>query len=94
MQEYTASRWSQSNRLFPAHLIIDDRGVTLKIPGFFSGKETTILFGSIASVDIETPVIGFSTIHIQTTGEGRISAHGFTRSAVTAMKETILSAMH
>ncbi len=41
MLEYTASRWSQSNRLFPAHLIIDERKVT--------GRKIEENFGYIVS---------------------------------------------
>jgi hypothetical protein len=93
MQEYIASRLSEGNKLYPAHIIIDDRGVTLKLPGFFSGKETTILFSSISSVDIETPLVGYSTIGIETKGEGKIIAHGFTKAEVTEMKQDILSKM-
>lgn len=91
--EYTASRLSEGNKLYPAHIVVDDRGVTLKLPGFFSGKETTILFGSISSVDIKTPLAGYSTIGIETKGEGKIVAHGFTKAEVKEMKELILSKM-
>lgn len=93
MREFKASRLSKGNKLFPAHIIIDDSGVTLKVPGFFSGKETTILFDSISSVDIETPFIGFSTIGIETKGEGKIIAKGFTKTEVTEMKQVILNKM-
>jgi len=93
MQEFIASRLSEGNKLYPAHIIVDDSGVTLKVPGFFSGKETTILFGSISSVDIETPFIGFSTIGIETKGEGKIIAKGFTKSEVIEMKQLILDKM-
>jgi hypothetical protein len=93
MQEFTASRLSSGNKLYPPHIIIDDRGVTLKSPGFFSGKETTILFSSISSVDIETPLVGFSTISIETKGESKIPIHGFTKAEVTEMKQLILSGM-
>ncbi len=72
MQEFIASRLSEGNKLYPTHIIIDDGGVTLKVPGFFSAKESTIPFGSISSVDIETPLVGFSTISIETKGEGKI----------------------
>ena len=93
MKEFIASRLSAGNKLYPPHIIIDDRGVTLKLPGFFSGKETTILYSSISSVDIETPLIGYSTINIETKGESAIPAHGFTKAEVIEMKELILSKM-
>lgn len=93
MQEFIASRLSKGNELFPAHIILDDRGITFKVQGFFSGKETTILFHSVTSVEIETPMVGYSTINIETKGEGKIVAHGFTKDEVKEIKEIILSKM-
>ena len=93
MQEYIASRLSENNKLYPIHIIIDDRGVTLRQPGLFNAKETTLLFNSITSVDIETPLVGFSTITIESKGESKIPAHGFTKAEVIEMKQLILSKM-
>jgi len=90
MKRYTASRLTAGNRIFPAQLHIDDTGVTLKQPSLFSGKETTVPYSRIASVNIECPVVGFSTIHIQTTGEGMITVRGFFRREVEEMKRDIL----
>ena len=91
MKKYTASRLSEGNKLFPCELLMDDMSVTLKLPGFLNGKETTIPMNRISSVDIETPFIGYSTIIIETTGEAAIKAHGFTKAAVTEMKTFLLS---
>ncbi len=91
MKIYTASRLTDGNRIFPTRIIIDDSTVTFKIPSLFSGKETTIPFSRISSVNIDCPFIGFSTIIIETTGEGQIIAKGFTKSEVLKMKELILS---
>jgi uncharacterized membrane protein YdbT with pleckstrin-like domain len=91
MNRYSASRLSEGNKIFPCVISIDDQTVTFKLPGFFNGKETTIPMSRISSVDIETPLIGFSTIIIETTGEGSIRAHGFTQSEVKEMKKDILS---
>jgi Bacterial PH domain len=93
MKTYTASHLSEGNKLFPCRITIDDKGITLKVPGFLSGKESTVLYNHISSVDIESPMIGYSTIYIETTGEGKITAHGFTKAEVREMKETILSKM-
>jgi hypothetical protein len=90
MQRYTASRLTAGNRLFPAQLHIDDMGVTLKKPSLFSGQETSVPYSRIASVNIECPVVGYSTIHIQTTGEGMITVHGFLRREVEEMKHILL----
>lgn len=90
MPTYIASRLTDGNRIFPSKIIIDDIGVTLKDPGLFSGKEKTIPFSRISSVNIECPFVGYSTIIIETTGEGEIQVHGFTKSEVKSMKELIL----
>jgi len=88
---YVANRLAEGNRIFPCKITIHSNGVTLKIPGFLSGQEATLPFSQISAVDIECPMIGYSTITISTTGEGNIVAHGFTKSEVKEMKETILS---
>jgi uncharacterized membrane protein YdbT with pleckstrin-like domain len=90
METFIASRWTGGNRVFGSKIIIDQNGVTLKDPGLFSGKEKTIPYSKISSVDIESPFIGFSTIIIETSGEGSISSHGFTKKNVKRMKELIL----
>lgn len=91
MKKYKASRLSEGNKLFPCVILLDDQSVTLKLPGFLNGKETTIPMNRISSVDIETPLMGFSTIIIETTGEASIKAHGFTKSEVTEIKAMILA---
>ncbi len=93
MKTFKASRLTDGNRIFPARIIIDDSSVTFKIPSLFSGTETTIPFSRISSVNIDSPFFGFSTIIIETTGEGQIIAKGFTKSEVVEMKELILSKM-
>lgn len=90
MKTYTASRLSEGNKVFPCRVTISDRGVTLKIPGFFSGDEATIPFGQISGVEINTPMVGYSTITVETSGEGNIIAHGFTKSEVKEMKYMIM----
>lgn len=90
METFIASRVAEGNRIFPSTITIDQQGVTLKVPSLFSGKEKTIPFTRISSVDIECPLLGYSTILIDTTGEGNILAHGFTKAEVTRMKTLIL----
>ena len=90
MKKYKAARLSEGNKVFPIEILIDDEGVTLKHPGLFSGQEKTIPFSRVSSVDVDCPLVGFSTIIIQTTGEGKIDAHGFTKNEVIEMKKMIL----
>jgi hypothetical protein len=94
MKTFIASRLTAGNKIFPSKIIIDQLGVTLKIPGLFSGNEKTIPYTRISSVDIVSPFIGFSTISIETTGEDSIQAHGFRKSEVKSMKELILANIH
>lgn len=91
MQTFIASRLSGGNTVFPSKIIVDDLGVTLHDPGFFSGKEKTIPFSRISSVDYEAPFVGYSTIIIETTGEGQIKLRGFTKAEVKSMKDLILA---
>ena len=90
METFVASRLTAGNRIFPSKIIIDNLSVTLKVPGFFSGNEKTIPYSRISSVDIDCPFVGYSTIIIETTGEGSIVAHGFTKNEVVRIKELIL----
>ncbi|MFY8021504.1 MAG: hypothetical protein ACOVP1_09910 [Bacteroidia bacterium] len=90
MISFTASRLTAGNRIFPNQIQIDELGITFKIPGIFSGEEKTIPFNRVSSVELICPVIGFSTIIVETTGEGNIQAHGFTKDEVTQMKKIIL----
>jgi uncharacterized membrane protein YdbT with pleckstrin-like domain len=90
MQTFVASRLTEGNKLFPSKITIDEIGVTFKDPGLFSAKEKTIPFTKISSVDTDCPFVGYSTIIIETTGEGRIRAHGFKKAEVLEMKESIL----
>jgi hypothetical protein len=90
METFIASRLTSGNRVFRSKISIDKLGVTLIDPGLFRGKENTIPFMSISSVDVDCPLIGFSTINIETNGEEKISLHGFTANKVKRMKELIL----
>lgn len=72
MEIFMASRLTAGNKIFPSEISIGPRGVTLKIPGLFSGNEKTVPYTRISSVDISSPLVGFSTIVIETTGEGSI----------------------
>ena len=58
----------------------------LKIPGFFSGKSRHIVYQQIEGVNIDTPVIGYSTITFVVGGE-EIVGHGFTQSEAEEIKQ-------
>lgn len=83
---YKASRVSEGNILFPAEIHIEENEIMLKIPGFFSGKSRHIVYQQIEGVNIDTPMIGFSTITFVVGGE-KIVGHGFTKDEVEEIKQ-------
>ena len=77
MKQFTANRLAGGNRIFPAEIKIDNFGVTLKIPGLFSGREKSLGFDKISSVSFHSPMIGFCKITFDTIGFDHIIAEGF-----------------
>ena len=91
MKVYQASKLAAGvSKLFPHKITITDNSVTITEPGLFSNKEKTIPFSKIASVNINSPLVGFSTITIETTGNDSLTINGFTKDEVREMKQTIL----
>jgi hypothetical protein len=86
--KYVASRLSEGNKLFPAEIITEENGITIKVPGLFSGDTTTIAFESISAIEIDTPLIGYSTIRFYHSGN-KVEAHGFSKSDVKEIKAFI-----
>lgn len=83
---FKASRLSEGNKIFPSEIHIEEHEIMLKIPGIFSGKSKHIVYQQIEGVNIDTPMIGYSTITFIVGGE-KIIAHGFTKSEAEEIKE-------
>lgn len=83
--KFIASRISEGNKLFPAEIHIQENGISIRIPGFFSGDTTSINYESISAVEIDTPLIGYSTIRFFHNGN-KVQAHGFSKSDVKQIK--------
>ncbi len=86
--KFIASRLSSGNKLFPSEIYLEPTGITIKIPGLFSGETKQFDFNHIASVEIDTPLIGFSSITIFAGGT-LMAANGFTKAEVKQIKEGI-----
>ena len=54
METFIASRLTKGNGVFRSKIIIDERGVTVKDGGLFSGKEKTIRDPRISTVEIDS----------------------------------------
>ena len=85
---FIASRLSEGNKLFPAEIHIEENGIKVKIPGFLSGDTRFINYEHITGVDINTPMIGFSSITFYNRGN-RAYAHGFKKEEAIKIKEAI-----
>jgi len=86
--KFTASRLSAGNKIFPTEIHLESTGITIKIPGLFKGETKQFDFNHIASVEIDTPLVGFSTISIFAGGT-QMTASGFTKAEVKQIKEGI-----
>lgn len=86
--KFTASRLSEGNKIFPAEIIIEPNGLTVKIPGLFSGQSRHLDYQNIGEVSVEAPLVGYSTITFFTAGT-RATAHGFTSNEVKQIKTAI-----
>ena len=86
--KFTASRLSEGNKLFPAEILIEDTGIKVLLPGFFSDKTQFIAYEHISSVEIDSPMIGYSTIKFFHAGK-EVEAHGFTKSDAEEIQAAI-----
>lgn len=86
--KFIASRLSSGNKIFPAEIYLEPTGITIKIPGLFSGETKHFDYNHIASVEIDTPLIGFSSITIFAGGT-MMAANGFTKAEVKQIQEGI-----
>ncbi len=86
MAQFTANRLSSGNRLFPDEVTVDQNGITLKVPGLFSGKAKTFTYHDVYSVSTNNPLVGFSSITFQTRNYDKIVANGFTKDDAEEIK--------
>jgi hypothetical protein len=86
--KYTASHLSEGNHIFATEIEVQDSGLTVKVPGLFNGSSQFIDFKNIASVEIDSPLIGYSTLCFRGAGTD-IKAHGFTKTEVEEIKNAI-----
>lgn len=89
MKEFEASRLSEGNSLKPSKIRIDENEVTHVIPGLFGDSNKILKYKEILSVSIDTPMIGFSKIRIESSGGNDINTSGFSKEDAITIKETI-----
>lgn len=86
--KYTASRLSDGNKIFPAEIHIEENGIKVRIPGFLGGDTKFIDYANISGMDINTPLIGYSSITFFYHGS-RAYAHGFKKEEVLQIKQAV-----
>ncbi len=86
--KFIASRLSEGNKIFPAEIYIEENGIKVKIPGFLSGDTKFIDYQNISAVDINTPMIGFSSLTFFYQGN-QAYAHGFKKEEAQQIKQAI-----
>jgi hypothetical protein len=86
--KFIASRLSEGNKIFPAEIYIEENGIKVKIPGFLSGDTKFIDYVNISAVDINTPMIGFSSLTFFYQGN-QAYAHGFKKEEAQQIKQAI-----
>jgi hypothetical protein len=89
MKLFVANRLSNGNGIFPLEIIIEDIGVTVKKPGLIRAFEKTISYDIISSVELHTPIFGFTKIKINTIGLDSVLAEGFERYEAEEIKRLI-----
>ncbi len=89
MSIYEASRFSDGNQIFPAKIILKEDTVLLKIPGLFDGKEKSIPYRLITSIEINGGMLSFCEIVIKTSRSGKIVAKGFSQSTAKEIQAAI-----
>ena len=93
MEVFTANRLSNGNFLFPTEIRIDDHNVTFVKPGLITAREKSIKYSKITSVDVISPLLGFSKVVVSAYGLDQVVAEGFERRDAEEIKNIILKNM-
>jgi len=86
--KFTASRLSEGNKAFPMEIHLNESSVEIKKPGVFSGESKYLNYEDITALEIDSPMIGFSTITIYLNGN-KIQVHGFSKSDAQQIRKQI-----
>lgn len=87
MAEYTASRLSEGNKLFPPSVITESEGMKIKFPKLFGGEETFVSYDDISSISFDAPMIGFTQLHINIRGNVTTVEGFYKRDCQTIVNE-------
>ena len=86
--KFKTSRLSEGNKVFPAEINLEENSVEVRIPGLFSGDSKYLNYQDITAIEVDTPMIGFSTLRLFHNGN-KIEIHGFTKADVKEIRKLI-----
>lgn len=86
--KFTASRLSEGNKVFPAEIYLEENNVEIKAPGLFSGDSKYLNYEDITAIEVDSPMIGFSTLRLFHNGN-KVEVHGFSKSDIKEIRRII-----
>ena len=86
--KFKTSRLSEGYKVFPAEINLEENSVEVRIPGLFSGDSKYLNYQDITAIEVDTPMIGFSTLRLFHNGN-KIEIHGFTKADVKEIRKLI-----
>ncbi len=86
--KFTASRLSEGNKAFPIEVHLEENNIEIKKPGVFSGESKYLNYEDITAIEVDSPMIGFSTITLFVNGN-KIEIHGFSKNDVKEIRKGI-----
>lgn len=86
--KFTASRLSEGNKAFPTEIILEENSIEIKKPGVFSGESKYLNYEDISAIEVDSPMIGFSTLRLFLNGN-KVEVHGFSKSDVNEIRKLI-----
>ncbi len=93
MKIFITTRLSNGNGLFPTELHIDEKIITIVKPGMISLMEKSIKIDKITSIEVISPLFGFSKIIISAYNLDKIIIEGYQRREAEEIKYLITKYM-
>ena len=86
--KFTASRLSEGNKAFPTEIYLEENSIEIKQPGLFSGDSKYLNYEDITSIEVDSPMIGFSTLRLFLNGN-KVEVTGFSKSDIKEIRKYI-----
>lgn len=86
--KFTASRLSEGNKMFPTEIHLEENSIEIKAPGLFSGDSKYLNYEDITSIEVDSPMVGFSKLRLFMNGN-KIEVHGFSKSDIKEIRKII-----